>query len=132
MSRLRGRAVRQRCGPDVLRRVHGADGLWTATLEEKLNAMHVPMGEAFEYDPLRGCKKWNPLTCYTAPTFVSERGRAVRAGSARCGCEDLFVLRGTDRCTVHADNSAHTLLASVLACSTRRRTPELSEKRGAV
>lgn len=56
----------------VLKRVHGADGLWNGALLKKLNAMQVPLGEAFEYDPQRGCMKWDPMTCYTSPSFLSE------------------------------------------------------------
>ena len=58
--------------PQVLKRVHGADGLWNDGLVKKLDAMNIPLGEVFEYDPQRGCMKWNPLTCFTSPSFLTE------------------------------------------------------------
>lgn len=36
-----------------------------------LEKMDSPM-DRFEYDPMRGCKFWHPMTCYVAPSFINK------------------------------------------------------------
>ena len=56
---------------EAMRRLHGPSGVWTDTMGNRLGELGLPIGDAMEYDPMRGCKFWNPMTCYTAPSFMS-------------------------------------------------------------
>lgn len=56
---------------EVMHRVHGPVGAWNTTLEADINRLRLPLGDAFEYDRLRGCRFWDPMTCYTAPSWIN-------------------------------------------------------------
>ena len=67
-------AVQQASGQStyeqVVRHVHGSSGVWSKSLDTSLHHLSIRIDEEFEYDPLRGCSKWNQFTCFPAPKFL--------------------------------------------------------------
>ena len=70
----------------VVRHAHGSAGVWSQLLEASLHYLSIPVGEGmegyFEYDPLRGCSKWNPFTCFPAPKFLDNLVSSIPSSSS--------------------------------------------------
>jgi hypothetical protein len=70
----------------VVRHAHGSAGVWSQLLEASLHYLSIPVGEGmegyFEYDPLRGCSKWNPFTCFPAPKFIDNLVSSIPSSSS--------------------------------------------------
>ena len=83
-------AVQQASGQStyeqVVRHAHGPEGVWSQSLEASLHQLSIPVGEGmegyFEYDPLRGCSKWNPFTCFPAPKFLGNLVSSLPSSSS--------------------------------------------------
>lgn len=83
-------AVQQASGQSiyeqVVRHAHGPAGVWSQSLEASLHQLSIPVGEGmegyFEYDPLRGCSKWNPFTCFPAPKFLGNLVSSLPSSSS--------------------------------------------------
>ena len=56
---------------ELMHRLHGPSGLWTEELGRHLDDLGLPFGQRFEYDSIRGCKYWDPMQCYTAPSWIN-------------------------------------------------------------
>jgi hypothetical protein len=64
-----------------MHRLHGPSGLWTSAMGNRFRELGLHPGEHFEYDPQRGCKFWNPMTCYNAPSFLNKLVKEMPAST---------------------------------------------------
>ena len=67
---------------EAMHRLHGPSGLWTSAMGNRFHELGLKLGEKFEYDPQRGCRFWNPMTCYTAPSFLNKLVKEMPASTS--------------------------------------------------
>lgn len=70
----------------LMHHIHGTSGVFNDELAKRLGELHLPLGQQFEYDPQRGCKYWDPMQCFTAPSWIS----SLMDGTA--STQPLFIL----------------------------------------